>query len=469
MISLPSNTYSYNLAAFDGSLDFTGPSGSTQAGLTASNTAVRAPYTPLSDFTGSGTVTMSVTATADFSASGAGNLVTQVSTKAAATVCVTYTYLPATPTRTPTDVPTHTPTMTPTWTSTVTPTQIPTSKPTDTPTNTPMTVPTNTPTNTRTQTSTTTATTVPTSTPTKTFTITPTFTATRTPTATRSATRTATATRTPTATRTATPSATPSKTRTPTPTNTSTRTVTSTATSTPSATFTRTRFVPTATRTPTATPVPLDTDQDGVPDFSDNCPTIPNSDQRDDDSDGIGDACDNCPTVFNPLQMDADDDGVGDLCESGFVSHVPFTLQHVCMTAYRTLTGTVVIRGTVDVSSLSADLVGAMLDGGVGLAFGGAGMDKMETIVFRGIRCVSHNASRIRCVGDNRETLAFKRLRGRTSVYTFSVRAAGRAVGPTFRREPVSIILSLGLVDVPAEISKCDVTATQSSIVCQQK
>ncbi|MCB0640870.1 MAG: thrombospondin type 3 repeat-containing protein [Phaeodactylibacter sp.] len=39
---------------------------------------------------------------------------------------------------------------------------------------------------------------------------------------------------------------------------------------------------------------PIDTDQDGIPDASDNCPDTPNPDQADADGDGIGDVCDPC-------------------------------------------------------------------------------------------------------------------------------------------------------------------------------
>lgn len=57
-----------------------------------------------------------------------------------------------------------------------------------------------------------------------------------------------------------------------------------------------------------------DTDGDGVPDATDNCPVTPNADQADSDGDGVGDACDNCPTP-NTDQADADFDGIGDVCD----------------------------------------------------------------------------------------------------------------------------------------------------------
>lgn len=59
----------------------------------------------------------------------------------------------------------------------------------------------------------------------------------------------------------------------------------------------------------------VDTDNDGVPDSTDNCRTVPNPQQYDEDSDGLGDACDNCPHIPNATQVDTDGDGVGDACD----------------------------------------------------------------------------------------------------------------------------------------------------------
>ena len=78
-----------------------------------------------------------------------------------------------------------------------------------------------------------------------------------------------------------------------------------------------------------------DLDGDGVPDESDNCPSVPNADQLDADGDGVGDACDNCMLIANPRmpagwldanpwavltggQRDDDFDGFGNACDAKF-------------------------------------------------------------------------------------------------------------------------------------------------------
>lgn len=58
-----------------------------------------------------------------------------------------------------------------------------------------------------------------------------------------------------------------------------------------------------------------DADGDGICADSDNCPAIANPDQADTDQDRIADACDNCPTFANTNQLDTDGDGMGDVCQ----------------------------------------------------------------------------------------------------------------------------------------------------------
>jgi len=71
-----------------------------------------------------------------------------------------------------------------------------------------------------------------------------------------------------------------------------------------------------------------DSDNDGWPDSTDNCPQVPNIEQYDADKDGLGDDCDddddndtvldvddNCPEDINPDQADSDGDGLGDACD----------------------------------------------------------------------------------------------------------------------------------------------------------
>ena len=78
---------------------------------------------------------------------------------------------------------------------------------------------------------------------------------------------------------------------------------------------------PAATPAPAAepagaiSPTPPDTDSDTIPDSSDNCPNIANTNQADGDTDGIGNSCDNCPNAPNPDQANWDSDSAGDACD----------------------------------------------------------------------------------------------------------------------------------------------------------
>ena len=58
-------------------------------------------------------------------------------------------------------------------------------------------------------------------------------------------------------------------------------------------------------------PKPTDTDKDGKPDGLDNCPKVPNPDQKNTDGDKLGDACDD----------DADGDGIGNVKEAQLGGH----------------------------------------------------------------------------------------------------------------------------------------------------
>lgn len=86
-----------------------------------------------------------------------------------------------------------------------------------------------------------------------------------------------------------------------------------------------------------------DSDNDGVPNRCDSCPTVPGTSGsfgcpddpciagEDPDNDGRRGVCDNCPTTPNPGQEDTDQDGIGDACEE---TTPPGEVVTKCETAY---------------------------------------------------------------------------------------------------------------------------------------
>jgi hypothetical protein len=67
-----------------------------------------------------------------------------------------------------------------------------------------------------------------------------------------------------------------------------------------------------------------DSDFDGVPDATDNCPTAYNPGQSDTDNDTVGDVCDNCPDRPNTGQANYDGAGKGDACNKKETDQCPY-------------------------------------------------------------------------------------------------------------------------------------------------
>lgn len=100
VVTLPIANFSDSFTAFDGTIDFGGTSGATHANINVSDTQGFTSPPPIGDlalFTGAGNIVLPVTAQGSSNATGAGNLITQFTTNAAADVQVCYTYIPNTP------------------------------------------------------------------------------------------------------------------------------------------------------------------------------------------------------------------------------------------------------------------------------------------------------------------------------------------------------------------------------------
>lgn len=96
VISIPLFSQSFNATAFDGTQDFGGTSGATFTGLNASQSVTETymDAATLAQFTGPGTISLGLTAVGTSNGSGAGNLISQFSTDAAADIEVVYEYGP---------------------------------------------------------------------------------------------------------------------------------------------------------------------------------------------------------------------------------------------------------------------------------------------------------------------------------------------------------------------------------------
>lgn len=92
VLNLSASSSPATVSAFDGTIDFGGTSGTMIGPVVAADASSVVLTTGLGAFIGAGTFDISVDALAASSASGAGNLITQINTEAMANIEITYDY-----------------------------------------------------------------------------------------------------------------------------------------------------------------------------------------------------------------------------------------------------------------------------------------------------------------------------------------------------------------------------------------
>jgi hypothetical protein len=200
-----------------------------------------------------------------------------------------------------------------------------------------------------------------------------------------------------------------------------------------------------------------DNDDDGVPDWSDSCPSDANSDQRDGDGDGVGDICDNCPADFNPGQSDGAGRGVGDLCAG--TAPASFVLKQARLRAngapaHKLPNGSLYVRGVLD-SAEYADVFGELRRAGVIVGVLGGGLETPGTMVFPFPRCLQFTKNHVRCIGTRGEVGDFRRQRKQTHLYNVVIHGKGRSFSPPLSKLPVDVVLSLAGLDRRSGLVNC--------------
>jgi hypothetical protein len=212
------------------------------------------------------------------------------------------------------------------------------------------------------------------------------------------------------------------------------------------------------------TPSAPDTDGDGVPDASDNCPQAFNPDQSDGDGDGAADACDNCPDDFNPAQSDGNGNGAGDVCD-GTSSALVLKRVRLKTASGNKSNASIRIRALLDAADFGA-LDAALADGLV-VAVSGAGLTGNEVMTFPAPRCIALTSSRISCFGSNGETATFVKQR-KGSLFNVRITAKSRTFLPPLSPTGVQVVFSAGGLDRADKIPSCKVPASGRSANCRK-
>jgi hypothetical protein len=132
---------------------------------------------------------------------------------------------------------------------------------------------------------------------------------------------------------------------------------------------------------------PNDTDGDGIPNASDNCPSVANPTQVDCDGNGVGDACE--------IQLDCNSNGIADICEilSGAVTDqnlngIPDTCEVTTVTRVQPISGP--STGGTAVRIIGTNFFSALP---VSVTFGGAPATNVVVVSLTEITAVTPSGS----------------------------------------------------------------------------
>ena len=213
---------------------------------------------------------------------------------------------------------------------------------------------------------------------------------------------------------------------------------------------------------------PTDSDGDGIPDATDNCPLVPNPDQRDADGDGIGDACDSAAVSLTDLTLSKSlvagcksVSGRVTLSQPAPAEGVTVTLSDTLVSATVPATLRILAGATTKTFSVTTTAVAAEVTGTVSASLGGA--TQSESLTLRPIGMQTLSLSPTSVVGGN-GVLGTAKLECRAGPGAVTVGLASSNVGVA---EPTTLSISIpaGAQSGTFDITTSPVLAKASTVI----
>lgn len=201
----------------------------------------------------------------------------------------------------------------------------------------------------------------------------------------------------------------------------------------------------------------------------------------DSDGDGVPDGTDNCPGHANPDQNDSDNDGIGDACDPDFAV-ASLILQSVRLRADTATrpgmnNGKIRIQARVNANAPYVGLVNDLLTGPASLRItGGGGVDETLTLTGGCSASLTSLGPRVACevrTGSRLLQNAVFDPTGVPNLFRLRVLARRSGLAPPLTTDPVTVTLSTGSFtrrDTIGEFGSCSLGGRQSQILnCRER